>query len=351
MEKNIILLFGGDSDERLVSVASAQAMAQAIAPKLLWFWHHEGPVYQVEYQELVAHNNPFTVEFIPKNKPIFNDIETAVASPACSGYVFLLGLHGGRGENGYVQGLLEQYHRPFTGSGSKASACAFDKIATKEALRPHGIKMAPHVMVGSTDGGEIAHVLRNFWATHHEIIVKPVCGGSSLGCFFIKNEADIVPAVIKIANQKRPFMAEKVIHGREITVGVIEDEHGIRALLGTEIVMEKAHSFDYEGKYLGKGSQEITPAPLDDDVMREAQRIAIRAHRGLALQGYSRTDLILANDGFYYLETNTLPGMSSSSLVPQQLALAGISLRQFLCGQIELVAATPITTPHKGGAQ
>jgi D-alanine-D-alanine ligase len=336
MDRNILLLFGGDSDERLVSVASAQAMASAISPKLLWFWHHDGPIYAITYQELMDHKDPFTAEFIPKNKPVFKNVEEAIRSNESNGHVFLLGLHGGSGENGYVQALLEQWQRPFTGSSAAASRCAFDKIATKECLRPHAIKMAPQVVIEPHDKDHIKQVLMVFFAEHQEIIAKPVCGGSSLGCFFITKEGQIEEAAAEIKKLARPFMAEKIIHGREITVGVIEDFTGVRALLGTEIVVEKDHSFDYLGKYLGKGTKEITPALLTDPLMREAQRISVAAHLGLSLSGYSRSDLILAADGFYYLETNTLPGLTKSSLVPQQLAVAGISLREFLSSQIEL---------------
>lgn len=335
MEQNIILLFGGDSDERLVSVASAQAMAEAIGPKKLWFWHKNGSVYQVSYDELQSHKKPFTDEFIPHHEPIFIDIESAIKSPESQGAVFLLGLHGGRGENGYVQELLERYHRPFTGSCSKASAVAFNKIATKEALKPLGIKMAPHIIIESRDIESIQQTLQEFFARHQHIIVKPICGGSSLGCFFIHEASAIPEAALEMARQDRGFMAEKIIYGREITLGVVVMDGVPRPLVGTEIVVDANRAFDYEGKYLGAGTQEITPALIFEQEMLEAQRIAVLAHKGLNLRGYSRTDLILAEDGFYYLETNTLPGMSRSSLVPQQLALAGISLKEFLKNQIK----------------
>lgn len=335
MEQNIILLFGGDSDERLVSVASAQAMAEAITPKKLWFWHRNGPVYQVTNEELQGHKNPFTNEFIPHGEPVFVDIESSIKSPESHGFVFLLGLHGGRGENGYVQEILERHHRPFTGSGSRASAVAFNKIATKEALKPLGIKMAPHIIIESKDRESIQQNLKSFFDSYCHIIVKPICGGSSLGCFFIRDLSDISHAASEMAKQNRIFMAEKIIYGREVTLGVVVIDGQEKPLVGTEIVLDANRSFDYEGKYLGAGTQEITPARISEQEMREAQRIAVLAHRGLHLRGYSRTDLILAEDGFYYLETNTLPGMSRSSLVPQQLALAGISLRQFLMNLIK----------------
>ncbi len=121
MDQNIILLFGGDSDERLVSVASAQAMAQAIGCGKLWFWHKDGSIFDVDYNDLIAHEDPFTNEFIPKNnRQIFTSINKAVSSKLSDNHVFLLGVHGGSGENGELQEILEEGRRPFTGSNAKA---------------------------------------------------------------------------------------------------------------------------------------------------------------------------------------------------------------------------------------
>src|ERR1700688_3872531 len=121
MEQDIILLFGGESNERLVSVASAQYMAQALGAAKLWFWQKDGRIFDINYQDLIEHKNPFIERFTPNNNPIFDNIETAIASPICSNHVFVLALHGGAGEDGRLQTLLEKNHRPFTGSNAKTS--------------------------------------------------------------------------------------------------------------------------------------------------------------------------------------------------------------------------------------
>jgi D-alanine-D-alanine ligase len=337
MNRNIILLFGGDSDERLVSIASAQAMAQALGSATLWFWHKDGPIFDVSYHQLIDHKNPFINEFNPNKNLIFKNINNAIISKSGDEYIFVLGLHGGSGENGYVQGLLEQAKIPFTGSCAKASCIAFDKVATKECLKGYQIKMAPHVLLSTSNYETSYEELGNFFDLQGPMIIKPVCGGSSLRCFFIFSRENIGSVLDKIMQfSPQAFFAEKLIHGREITVGVIEDNNGPMGLPCTEIMLEKNRQFDYQGKYLGLGTKEITPANLKDNLAREAQRMAVASHAALSLDGYSRTDMILAKDGFYFLETNTLPGLTMQSLVPQQLAAAGITMREFLNAQIEL---------------
>lgn len=339
MDQKVILLFGGESEERLVSVASAQAMAQAINVAKLWFWHKEGKVFEIDYSFLSQHKEPFTNELIPNCKPLYQSINEAVASKSADNHVFLLGVHGGSGENGYLQSLLEQAKRPFTGSGAKASKLAFDKIATKEWLKSYNIRMAPHVVIVPRDTNT-KETLLGFFASVGNIVVKPVCGGSSIGCTFVKSKADIDSVIEKVAElPAQIFLAEKMIVGREITVGVFEGPEGPVGLPCTEIVLDHNRDFDYLGKYLGVGTKEVTPAPLPPSLTREAQRMAVAAHAALALDGYSRTDLILADEGFYFLETNTLPGLTKQSLVPQQLAAFGITMREFLASQIDLATS------------
>jgi D-alanine-D-alanine ligase len=334
MDQNIILLFGGESDERLVSVASAQALAQALLKPTLWFWSKNGSVYQVDFSELITHKHAFTTEFVPRSKPLFTNIEEAISSSQSSEQTFVLALHGGTGEDGTVQALFEKYNRIFTGSGSQSSRLAFDKIATKACLESFNILLAPQIILKSLN---ILEDLKDFLAKHKHIAVKPICGGSSLGCFFVKNFEQLELVVQEIS--KAPigsYFAEKLICGREFTVGVFESGGEPIALPVTEIIIQKDANFDYEGKYLGKNTREITPADASESIMREAQRLALAAHSALKLDGYSRTDMIYSPEGLYFLETNTLPGLSKESLVPQQLAAAHITLREFLTTQIRL---------------
>jgi D-alanine-D-alanine ligase len=335
MERNTILLFGGDSSERLVSFASAQMMAPALSPERLWFWHKNNAVYELTMAELNAHKNPFTEEFNCLSKPLFNTIEDAIKSDLAKRSTFVLGLHGGRGENGFIQSLLEESGIAFTGSNAKSSHIAFNKLLTKVALAEFNIKMAPHVLIEAKSAQEIKNIIDEFMLQHKSAVLKPLCSGSSIDTFFLKNQHDSLKVAESLARLDKAFLCEEMLFGRELTVGVIERSTGPIALPATEIIVAEACDFDYDGKYLGKGSKEITPAQISENISREAQRMAIAAHVALGLEGYSRADMIYTNKGLYFLETNTLPGLSKQSLVTQQLAAAHISMREFLLEQIQ----------------
>lgn len=330
MRTEIILLFGGESDERLVSVASAQAMAEQINCHKIWYLNPKLEVFALSSTELLAHQNPFTHEFIPNSQPLFSTLNQAISSQDSKNCVFLLALHGGMGEDGTLQAMLEQGGRHFTGSDSTSSKQAFNKLATKKALANQGIKLAPHIIF------ENPEQLRIFMIEHKNLVLKPVSGGSSLGCYFVKTQEQFDYAIEQLKNSQISYFAESMILGRELTVGVIESKNGLIALPATEIVTNQSRNFDYEGKYLGLGSQEITPAHISIELLKAAQNLALKAHHILGLSGYSRTDMIATDSGLYFLEINTLPGLSKKSLVPQQLAAAGISFAQFLRDQVDL---------------
>jgi len=314
----VIVLFGSLSDERHVSVASAQNIVRALDAPLAWFWAPNGSVYDVNRDELLAHPNPFTNDFEPSRPAIWPDLEMALDTLPVSDPVFLLALHGGEGEDGTVQRMMERRGIAFTGSGSEASAAAFDKARAKEIVN---VRIAESRLVENER--TIAEMLQRY----ERVVLKPLAGGSSRGLFFVDRGSEI-PVLDDI-----PYLVEQFIAGRELTVGVID---GPIALPVIEIETDPGATFDYEGKYLGKGTREICPAKIPDSMRDEAQAMAIAAHIALGCEGYSRTDLIAAEDGLYFLELNTLPGLTTTSLVPQQLREAGIGFREFLETQIAI---------------
>ncbi|MFZ2494036.1 MAG: D-alanine--D-alanine ligase, partial [Thermoanaerobaculia bacterium] len=167
--------------------------------------------------------------------------------------------------------------------------------------------------------------------------LKPIAAGSSRGLFFVGSEAELDAPVRQIAALGIPYIVEQYVRGRELTVGVADLGDGPVALPVIEIEVDPGFAFDYEGKYLGKGTREICPAKIPDEMRRAAQATALAAHTALGCTGYSRTDMMAAEDGtMFFLELNTLPGLTTSSLVPQELAEAGVSFRDFLGKQIEL---------------
>ena len=327
-----IVLFGGQSDERHVSVASAQNVARVLGRPLCWFWAPDGRVYDVSVEELAAHQNPFKADFAPSRPAVFPDLEQALDTLPVEAPVFFLALHGGSGENGTVQSMLETRGIAFTGSGAAASSAAFDKGRAKELLRDK-VRTAESRIA---EGAEVDAAARSLLERHARIVLKPLAGGSSRGLFFLGKDEDPADTIRKVAESGVPYIIEQFISGRELTVGVIDNGEGVIALPVVEIEVEAGHAFDYEGKYLGKGTREVCPANIDEEVARSAKQVALVAHLTLGCEGYSRSDLMAAEDAVYFLELNTLPGMTTSSLVPQELRAAGIEFRDFLEQQLEL---------------
>lgn len=328
-----IILFGGRSDERHVSVASAQNIARALDNALCWFWSPSGSVTDVSRDDLLAHQRPFEIDYVPSRPAIWPTLEQALDTLPVEDPVFLLALHGGEGEDGTVQQLLENRGIPFTGSGSKASAAAFDKGRAKEIVR--GEVQTAESRIART-AAEVRDVAEDLLSRHERIVLKPLAAGSSRGLFFLDRKGDLAAVVQKIEQLAIPYIIEQYVGGRELTVGVIDRGDGPFALPVIEIEVDAGFSFDYEGKYLGKGTREICPADIPDEMAQRAKDTALAAHIALGCEGYSRSDLMYAEDGPYFLELNTLPGMTTSSLVPQELRTVEIEFRQFLEEQVRL---------------
>jgi D-alanine-D-alanine ligase len=336
-----IILFGGASDERHVSVASAQNLARLLPKALFWFWAPEGAVHDVAMREVVAHQNPFTEDYLPSRPAIFPDIEQALDTLPVEDPVFVLALHGYGSEDGPLQRMFEERDIAFTGSGSAASEAAFDKGRAKEIVRGRVRTAESRV---ARNGNEIDPIARELIAKYPKIVLKPLAGGSSRGLFFLDRDGDVDEVIAQAGSRGVPYIIEQFISGREITCGVADMGSGAHALPVVEIETDPGFSFDYAGKYLGKGTREVCPANIPDGMRDEAQRIARDAHVALGCEGYSRSDMVGADDGVYYLETNTLPGLTTSSLIPQELRAAGIDMRAFLDRMIELAVARATTT-------
>src|SRR5262249_18858674 len=259
-----IVLFGGDSDERHVSVASAQNIARALeSPPLCWFWTPEGDVHDVALAELLAHQRPFEIDFHPSRPAIWPTLEQALDTLPVEDPLFVLALHGGAGEDGTVQRMMEQRGITFTGSGSEASAAAFDKRRAKEMVRGR-LNIAESRVVN--EPRNLARAVHEMLERYERIVLKPVAGGSSRGLFFVGRD-DAIPDV------RVPYIVEQFLAGRELTVGVIDRGDGPFALPVIEIETDPGFTFDYEGKYLGKGTREICPANILDALRDAAQRV------------------------------------------------------------------------------
>lgn len=339
-----ILLFGGNSDERFVSVASAQNLARIMKEKSstpfteLWFIAPDESVSRVEYGLLLDHADPFKTPFVPHSKAFAKSMESALRSPEltpASPPTFFLGLHGTYGEDGKVQALLEKHSIPFTGSGSRSSHTCFDKTLAKKVVSEKGVAVAEGILLETAANGDFETKLTDFFKKHGKIVAKPVSNGSSIGLHIISDDAGLKRAIQDIRKQAAygSFMSEQFIEGRELTVGIIDGGGTLAPLPPSEVVLNAGASFDYDGKYLGRGTTEITPAKISQEECELAQSVALQAHRLLGCYGYSRTDLVLQKDRVVMIETNTLPGLTKASFIPQQLESAGISVAAFVESQ------------------
>jgi D-alanine-D-alanine ligase len=333
---DVIVLFGGSSTERRVSVASAQHVLSVLADASGWFEAPDGRVFAVSPAALQAHQRAFEVDFLPGGTAAFPSVAAALDDGAAHGKTFFLGYHGSFGEDGAVQRLLEARGLAFTGSGSEASARAFDKTSAKQVARKAGVPCAEEALLPRGDEKGCAAALRELLGRFGRAVAKPVAGGSSVGLFHVRSPAEIPAVARAAAASSEPYLAEEFLAGRELTVGVVQSLGGVRALPCSEVRLDEGFAFDFEGKYLGKGTTEITPAEVSQDVAESAQLLAITAHQALGCEGYTRTDLIVTTRGPVFLETNTLPGLTRRSFIPQQLDAEGTSMREFLGEQLAL---------------
>ena len=240
-------------------------------------------------------------------------------------------MHGEFGEDGGVQRLLEVLKIPYTGSGTVASALAFNKQRTKLAVEKLGVKVPRGIVVdkGPDIEEQALHIFRTF---PHPAIVKPVIGGSSVGMTLADSFYALKSGLERAFQIAPKVLVEEYIKGKEATVGVIENFRGERsyALFPIEIVPPvKSAFYDYDAKYAGE-TQLVTPGNFSENEKQELQRIARMAHDTLGLSHYSRSDFIVSKRGIYFLEVNTLPGLTEHSNMPHALKAVGSKLSEFL---------------------
>jgi D-alanine-D-alanine ligase len=222
-----------------------------------------------------------------------------------------IALHGTFGEDGCVQGLLECYGIPYTGSGVLASSLAMDKVATRRIFDQESIESPRWRRYhGAADVARIGFPL----------VVKPSCEGSSVGVSIVKSDAELGRALDAARGLHGVVLLEEYVRGREINVGVLDDE-----ALGEVEIRPATEFYDYEAKYLRDDTQYFVPAPITDEERRTLHSLAVRAHKALGCAGATRVDLLLADGGrAVCLEINTLPGMTDHSLLPKIAAHRGL---------------------------
>ncbi len=334
---NVVVLMGGRSSEREVSLRSGAAVAGALAAPA-GADDRRGP----------ARVTP--VEIDPAGLWQLSG-ERVEAGPAIAQLgphaIYFLALHGGEGENGTVQGLLESHERCYTGSGVEASALCMNKHATRLVLGAAGLTVAPARLVTEAQWRaepkrELAEI-RAFGSGG--VSVKPNRGGSSVSTFLVERAEDAPRAIEQVLATGDSALVEALVRGTEATCAVLGNARGEpRALTPVEIVPRGDAFFDYEQKYSENGADEFCPPRgLAPATCARLSALALAAHRAAGCDGYSRTDFIVPRDerGAEHepvvLEINTLPGMTARSLLPRAAAIAGLSLRD-LCLEILALA-------------
>ncbi|HEY2210132.1 MAG TPA: D-alanine--D-alanine ligase [Bradyrhizobium sp.] len=319
----ITILFGGTNKERLVSVATAQALHAALPDADLWFWDVADTVHDVQSKKLLNHARPFEDEFKPDDRGV--GLEQALDRAKAEDRLLVLGLHGGRAEDGELQVMCEMRGIPFTGSGSASSYLAFDKVAAKRFAAIAGVK--------GPDGIALEDIEAAF-GEYGKLIAKPARDGSSYGLIFVNGQQDLV--AVRNAAKLEEYLIEPFIAGVEATCGVLEQPDGTVFSLPPIEIVPADGGFDYTAKYLLKSTQEICPGRFSAEISAQLMDQALRAHRALSCGGYSRSDFIVSKQGPIYLETNTLPGLTKASLYPKALKARGIEFADFLQDQIVL---------------
>jgi D-alanine-D-alanine ligase len=252
--------------------------------------------------------------------------------------VVFIALHGSYGEDGEVQKILQRMHIPFTGSRAFPSSIAFNKRLTKEALKDKGVKMAGDRLVTIDDLeaiDEIANEIVNSFGG--EYIIKPVSSGSSYGVNLIKNPDLLSEALTDALTRHDRILVEEYIRGREATSAVLEGfrNESIYVFPTVEIIPPRnSPFFNTESKYDGR-SQEICPARFSYKERNEIAEVSAKVHEVLDLAQYSRSDFIIADDGIYFLEVNTLPGLTPESLYPKAASSVGLGVKRLIQHLIE----------------
>lgn len=237
-------------------------------------------------------------------------------------------IHGKYGEDGELQEKLEKAGIKFIGASSHSSSITIDKNKTNEILLKNNIKIPKSKIISKED---------DVFIFPYPVIIKPVDEGSSIDLFKFDNENEYKNSKDIIFKNHTTMLAQEFVSGREFTCGVIEIEGKVSPLVATEVILTKGKLFDYEAKYTIGGCKEITPAEVDNVIMKSLQGMAVTCHKILECRSISRTDIILKDDDIYVLEINTVPGMTKTSFIPQQAKACGYSMKELITILIESV--------------
>ncbi len=309
--KTIAIVAGGDSSEYVVSVKSAQGVADALKGKYEtyiivikgkeWYWENEkGRAYSVD-------KNDFSLS-LEDGRIRFDAVFVAI--------------HGTPGENGLLQGYFDMLGIPYTSCGAFSSALTFNKQACKLYLKEYGIPMTEGILLKKGEHFDADRILKKIGLP---CFVKPNASGSSFGVTKVKAKDQLLPALENAFTEGEEVLIESFMQGTETACGVIKTKNRKIIMPVTEVV-PKNEFFDFQAKYTDGFSEEITPARLPDETTSRIQELSAQVYDLLSCKGIVRVDFIVTAQGPQFLEINTVPGMTQESIIPRQAAVSGILL-------------------------
>ncbi|THF53354.1 D-alanine--D-alanine ligase [Flavobacterium supellecticarium] len=319
--KNVAIIMGGYSSEYQISLTSGNVVYSFLdKSKYNAYRIH---IFRDKWVMVDDNNTEYSV-----NR---HDFTVAYQGNTLSFDVVFNAIHGTPGEDGLMQAYFELLGIPQTSCDYYQAALTFNKRDLLSVLKPYGIKTATSYYLNLGDTIDTATIIKTVGLP---CFVKPNKSGSSFGISKVKTEAELLPAIENAYKEDNEIIIESFLDGTEVSVGVINYKGEIKVLPITEIVSENDF-FDYEAKYLGK-SQEITPARIAPELTEKVNAVAKRAYEVLKMKGFSRSEFIIVNGEPHMLEMNTIPGLTTESILPQQAREAGISLPNLFDNAITL---------------
>jgi D-alanine-D-alanine ligase len=318
--KTIAIVAGGDSSEFEISVKSAVEVGRALSSRyIVYIIMIRGTTWYWEDQKGRYHNidkNDFSL--------VTDDIRIRFDG------VFIA-IHGTPGENGLLQGYFDMMNIPYTSCNAFCSALTFNKQACKLYLKEYKIPMVDAILIRKGDTFDPAGIIKQ---TGLPCFVKPNESGSSFGVTKVKQKEELLSAIETAFRESSQVMVEKFMNGREVACGVVKSKNETSVLPVTEII-SKNEFFDYDAKYTPGRSDEVTPADMPSHVTNEIQRLSLLIYDLLGCNGIVRVDFIVIEEKPWFLEINTVPGMTKESIVPKQAAAAGIDSEELYSMVVE----------------
>lgn len=319
--KNVAIIMGGYSSEYQISLKSGNVVYNFLdKSKYNAYRIH---IFKEKWVMVDDNENEF-----PVNR---HDFSVNYAGLKLTFDVVFNAIHGTPGEDGLMQAYFELLGIPQTSCDYYQAALTFNKRDMLSVLKPYGIKTATSFYL---DKGDVINEDEIIKTVGLPMFVKPNKSGSSFGISKVKSKEELLPAIENAYKEDNEIIIESFLDGTEVSVGVINYKGETTVLPITEIVSENDF-FDYEAKYLGK-SKEITPARISDEIREKVETVSKKAYEVLKMKGFSRSEFIIVNGEPFMLEMNTIPGMTTESILPQQAKEAGISLTELFDNAIEL---------------